>query len=158
MGNLLICKSYSVASRGDGILNNLTNKVVILLWVLLSSCSNLVQVDPISCAKDSIGKKYLVKIDESQKRFFITQENLNVEELKMIIRNVGRCLSHHTWSKKWSLSVFSDKKLAGYKDDPQVIRFHKDEEWTKGYLAEYDSVSGRLILNPVFKPMTSELK
>ena len=147
-----------MTSQGSGILNNLTNKVVILLLILLSSCSNLVQVDPISCAKNSIGKKYLVKINESQKRFFITQENLNVEELKLIIQNVEQCLSHHTWSKKWSLSAFSDKKLAGYKDDPQIIRFHQDDEWANGYFAEYDSASGLLILNPVFKPMILELK
>jgi len=51
-----------------------------------------------------------------------------------------------------SLSVFSDKKLAGYKDEPNIIPFHKTDEWSKGYLAEYDAASKTLTLNPVTHP------
>jgi len=104
------------------------------------------------CAKSAIGTASLVRVDEEQQRFFIQKPQATLETLKPLISKIQSCLNNHAWQNKWSLSVFSDKKLAGYKDEPNIIPFHKNDEWSKGYLAEYDAASKTLTLNPMNHP------
>lgn len=53
------------------------------------------------------------------------------------------------WGDKWGLSVFSDAKYAGYKDDKKIEQYLKDGTWPHQYLVEYDNSSGTLTIYPV---------
>jgi hypothetical protein len=50
------------------------------------------------------------------------------------------------------LSLFTDAKYAGYKDEKNIIPYHEDNSWAKAYVAEYDSQANTLISYPAYKP------
>jgi hypothetical protein len=94
-----------------------------------------------------------VRVDEERQRFFIQQSQATLESLNPLITKIQGCLNSHVWKDNWSLSVFSEKKFAGYKDEPNIIPFHNNDEWSKGYLAEFDAASNTLTL-PAFTNST----
>ena len=132
-------------------------KLFIFAVVLFSIACTGKAENAINCAKNAISKDSLVRVDEEQQRFFIQKTQATVDMLRPLITKIQSCLNDHTWQNKWSLSVFSEKKLAGYKDEPNIIPFHKNDEWSKGYLAEYDAASKTLTLNPVTHPTEIDL-
>ena len=114
--------------------------------------------DPlVGCLNDALGQGVLARVDEGQKRFFLVRQKVSAASLKPVLRKIEICLPPE-WAGQWSLSVFSRKELAGYKDEPGIVPFHKHNEWAKGYLAEYDGESGRLTLSPASKPKTVLIK
>lgn len=139
---------------GGGTLVNLTNNCILSLCLLLfAGCANAAtDKPPLECAISAIGEDTIAKVHYKQRRFFIVKDKVDVETLTPLIKEIQNCLAKHEWSKKWSLSIFAEKKLAGYKDEPAIIPFHTDEQWAKGYLAEYDSETGILTLFPVVSP------
>ncbi|KPJ92110.1 MAG: hypothetical protein AMJ53_10045 [Gammaproteobacteria bacterium SG8_11] len=143
---------YMVAHRRGGILINPMIKLAIISIVLFTVACTSRADNAIKCAKNAIGSNSLVSVDQEQQRFFIQKTQAALETLNPLIIKVQACLDRHDWKDKWSLSVFSDKKLAGYKDEPNIILFHKNDEWSKGYLAEYDASSKTITLNPLTNP------
>jgi len=132
-------------------------KLLVSSVVLFAVACNSSGDNGIDCASNAIGKDSLVRVHKEQQRFFIQEQQVTHENLRPVIAKISACLKNHEWKEKWSLSVFSDKKLAGYKDEPNIIPFHNNDEWSKGYLAEFDASSHILTLNPVVKPETIEV-
>lgn len=143
--------------RGGGILINSMIKLAILGIALFTVACTSRAENAIECAKNVIGTNSLVMVDQEQQRFFIQKTQATLETLDPLVTKVQACLDSHDWKDKWSLSVFSDKKLAGYKDEPNIIPFHKNDEWSKGYLAEYDASSKTLTLNPLTSPKVTKI-
>lgn len=143
---------YMAARRGGGILISSAIKLSIIAVTLFTVACASNADNAIECSEKAIGKNSLVRVDKTQQRFFIQQSPATSETLNPLINKIQTCLNSHEWKNKWSLSVFSDKKLAGYKDEPNIIPFHKNSEWSKGYLAEYDANSKTLTLNPLTNP------
>lgn len=52
-----------------------------------------------------------------------------------------------TWSGGWKLSVFTDSKLAVYKDDAPPAAL-MDGSWALSYIAEYTARDGKLVIFP----------
>lgn len=94
----------------------------------------------------------LVRIDEPQKRFFVTGYTEEAAVVKDLVVSVRRCLQGHPWDGEWALSLFSERRLAGYKDEPTIIPYHQDDKWARGYLAEYDDQTKTLTMFPVIAP------
>lgn len=46
------------------------------------------------------------------------------------------------------MSFFSDAKYAGYKSDENIAALVANGSWAKAYLAEYERLTQRLVLNP----------
>ena len=88
----------------------------------------------LECAIFVIGEPSIAKVDYEQQRFFIVRNKADLKILRTLIKNIQACLSDHEWSRHWSLSVFSEKRLAGYKDESGIIPFHANNRWAKGYL------------------------
>jgi hypothetical protein len=129
--------------------------VLLALYLLLAAYAIATpNKTALECAISVIGEPSIAKVHYEQQRFFIVRNEADVESLKTLIKNIQACLSDHQWSRHWSLSVFSEKRLAGYKDESGIIPFHANNRWAKGYLAEYDSETGMLTLSPVLSPKT----
>lgn len=102
--------------------------------------------------------RYLVleieKVDAQAHRMFIGgQDSLDPEdadaEIKDLSAYVRKC--YPDWGNHWSLSFFRDRKLAGYKDEPQLASAVADGSWEKSYVAEYTNETGQLVLTPLLK-------
>ena len=104
------------------------------------------------CPEEIICSDSLFKIDQEHKRIFVVMKSIKQTELKALVQKLESCFINHEWNNQWSLSVFSNKRIAGYKDEPNIIPFHKKNEWAKGYLAEYSSLTRTLILAPATSP------
>lgn len=137
-------------------MNNLIKIVLLFALASFTGLCSAVEAGAdsgIECVKNSFTEDELVKIHGEQKRFFFVMEPFQQEKMIDAIRTITVCLKRSCWEKRWSLSVFSDKKYAGYKDEPEIIQFHNNNLWSKGYRAEYDSQSHRLTLNPALEPV-----
>ena len=138
---------------GGNLINLTTNCILSLCLLLFAGCANAAtDKPPIECAISAIGEETIAKVHYKQRRFFVVRNKVDVETLTPLIKEIENCLAKHEWSMKWSLSVFAEKSLAGYKDEPAIIPFHADNQWAKGYLAEYDSKTRTLTLFPVVSP------
>lgn len=91
----------------------------------------------------------IVRLDQSQMRLFVAASSVTSEQIVRRVRELDACFLRTDWEKKWSLSVFSDANLAGYKDEPRLASFLKDGRWAKGYTAEYDAARRELVMQPV---------
>ncbi|WP_455203681.1 hypothetical protein [Kaarinaea lacus] len=115
-----------------------------LLWPGASAATELTD-----CVDEAVGAYALVKIDREQQRLFLTAPHIDEPALRLLIDSLNACFNKSTWDKRWSFSVFNQPHLAGYKTDADIIAFHKNDQWSKGYLAEYNSASKILILMPM---------
>lgn len=142
------------ALLGAGSLNSSMNRLVLLaLAVTLTSCAfGAGEESQIECAKSAIGADSLVRVDEPQKRFFVAGYAGEAKVAKELVASVRRCLQGHAWDGEWALSLFAERQLAGYKDEPAIIPFHQGDRWANGYLAEYDDHTRALTLFPVVAP------
>ena len=145
-----------ISNQGDGILNNSITRLL-LVNVLLSCCflstacaADLSNVN-IECIKNILGTKE-VKVDNKNQRLFVTGKNLTAEILISKLNNIKLCLKNSSWNSDWAISVFTEAKYAGYKDDKNIIPFHKKNEWAKAYKIEYLNSSGIIIKDPAISP------
>lgn len=104
----------------------------------------------------------IVHVDDRNERLFViaTSETVtNSYEVRSLLHGakdfVARCKK--SWSQSWAVSIFSEAKYAGYKDETQIRQFVVDGTWEKGYLAEYDNHSHVLILFPLIPAKRQEL-
>ena len=146
---------------GGGILNNSISKVLLLLWLIVSvvGYSNAGSTTTgIECAVSAIGEDRIARIHHEQKRFFMISQSVDVQSFRELIGVMTICFSGNDWDQQWALSVFSEKKFAGYMDEPEIVPFHENYQWAKGYLAEYDSSTGILTLDPLISPRTIQVE
>jgi hypothetical protein len=90
----------------------------------------------------------VARVDASQMRLFVAAADVTEQQIVGRVRDLEACFVQTEWTSRWSLSVFSDPALVGYKDDPHLASFHENGEWAKAYLAEYSAASGQLTMQP----------
>lgn len=90
------------------------------------------------------GDFVVLKEDVKNRRLFIKAKEEEIKDLDIIItrlkatgKYIEQCKSG--WNDKWSISLFTEKKYASYKDDKSVRSYVIDGSWEKSYLAEYSN-------------------
>jgi len=119
---------------------SLTGFFVAALLIGTQGCSETNNVDIASCFADKSGMT-VAKIDEKNHRVFAVPKQQAEDAIVGQVRSAAGCFSDSSWSKDWSVSLFTSDKYAGYKDEPHIIPYHKNNEWAKAYLGEYDGSS-----------------
>lgn len=104
-----------------------------------------------SCKSDDSAK--IVRIDDRNERVFviarIDQINTTAKARKLLLplqASLKQC--RPSWGRTWAVSFFSDAKYAGYKSDENIAALVANGSWAKAYLAEYERLTQRLVLNP----------
>lgn len=104
-----------------------------------------------SCKSDDAAK--IVRIDDRNERIFviarIDQINTTAKARKLLLpiqAALKQCRPN--WGRTWAVSFFSDPKYAGYKSDDNMAALVASGSWARNYLAEYERLTQRLILNP----------
>ncbi|WP_141699283.1 hypothetical protein [Candidatus Thiosymbion oneisti] len=90
----------------------------------------------------------IVRIDETNHRFFIVGNMIKALDIKNNLVQINRCFVGTPWKDDWALSVFTEAKFAGYKDEEHIIPYHSDNSWAKAYTMEYDRFTKTLTINP----------
>ena len=121
-----------------------------LACLVASQCVRASDLD--ACLKEQLYPLELVSIDEGNHRVFAVREGrsaISPEELTPVIVGIEGCIAEgSTWETSYSLSVFSNSEMAGYKTDPKVRLAIKSGKWRQSYLAEYDRAKNILTLSP----------
>ena len=120
-------------------MNSLANKYLFTLTLLFSQVSCAASsMDTIqNCVQQTLGSE-VVRTDSLNHRFFVVPNTqFTVESLSNLA--LDQCFDEMSWQDDWSISVFSNAKYAGYKDEKDIIPLHADNKWTNAYLAEIDS-------------------
>jgi hypothetical protein len=118
----------------------------------LLACSASSDSKPdISCLENAVRKDRLAGIDFDHNRLFLVESRIDLTELKEQIKALNACLHGQASENDWAISIFSEAKYAGYKDDPRILPFHKNNEWAKAYIGEYQVRTKTLILDPALK-------
>lgn len=144
-----------VERQGGGILNNLTNKFAItccLLSIFAIGCAATANETLSKECVENILKAKVVRVDNKNHRFFVVSSIIKTSDIKDNLKQLEKCFIGTKWQPDWALSVFTDSKYAGYKDEEKIIPLHKQNMWAKAYLFEYDHASRNLIKNPAFNP------
>jgi hypothetical protein len=103
---------------------------------------------------ESPGEFPLQRVVDRSERLFVVAGRETVSDLsamKKLLEQAREYISRCRpgWSSEWSVSVFSEAKYVGYKDEPAIVEFHKDGSWSRAYLAEYDHEKGVLTRYPL---------
>lgn len=98
------------------------------------------------------------RIDWRNERLFVVarQPRVGAERLRAAFAELASCLRGANMGN-WKVSLFSDRRFAGYKDEATIVAYVRSGEWAAGYLGEYDGASGILTLDPVTQPTVSHL-
>src|SRR5215510_136767 len=96
----------------------------------------------------------VVRIDERSKRLFVRMDPMLIDNLSAVsarVREGGAYVRvcKKDWGGDWVISLFSDPRLAGYKDDPALLTFVMDGSWGDSYLGEYDNEKHLLTIHPL---------
>ena len=136
-------------------MNNLNSKSAIIFCfvsIFAVSCSAGMNGAPsIACVEDILKAK-VVRADDKNHRFFVVSNTIKASDIKNNLSSLRKCFAGTTWHPDWALSVFTDSKYAGYKDEEAIIPFHKQNMWANAYIFEYDQANKGLIKNPATKP------
>jgi hypothetical protein len=136
-------------------LSSLINNIIIISCILIGygCASNAIDYEKKAdqCVEAVLNVK-VAKFDKENQRLFIVSATVDAQDIADHIKELQSCFDNRKWSTNWSLSLFSDEKYAGYKDDPEIIPYHEDNSWAKGYKAEYDRRTSTLISYPAFEP------
>jgi len=143
-------------------LHRFNSKTFLLIWLVLSSGKNgaieqysvtyagIQEVRNPPSEQRDVFRNEVVRVDENNKRLFVTADELGSRSkaspvLRLMRAYVAKC--RPGWGRRWSASFFTNRELAGYKDEqsPKVLQ---DGSWAKAYLAEYENETDRLTLHP----------
>nr|WP_319395073.1 hypothetical protein [uncultured Desulfobacter sp.] len=136
-------------------MNNLNSKLAIifcLVSIFTVSCSAGMNGTPSVTCVENILKANVVRVDDINHRFFVVSNTIKASDIKNNLSSLRKCFAGTNWHPDWVLSVFTDSKYAGYKDEETIIPFHKQNMWAKAYIFEYDQANRSLIQNPATKP------
>ncbi|TMP86888.1 hypothetical protein CWC05_10445 [Pseudoalteromonas ruthenica] len=120
-------------------MNSLANKYLFTLTLLFSqvSCAANSTETVQNCVQQTLGFE-VVRTDSLNHRFFVVPNTqFSVDSTSHLA--LDQCFDEMSWQDDWSISVFSNAKYAGYKDEKDIIPLHADNKWTNAYLAEIDS-------------------
>ena len=138
--------------RGDGSLINLMkHRLSVLFLITLASCAS----SAVEMASDCVARitdSEIVRTDEANQRFFLVGSTETADLLVQNSQDISACFAASDWEGRWSLSLFTDKKFAGYMHEPNITPFHEGDLWSKAYLAEFDGAKPLLTLNPTTNP------
>jgi len=136
-------------------LNNLPIKFTVILLILSIfsiGCAKSKSEESAQACVERILHANVVRIDTSNKRFFIASQDITATDIKEKLPQLEECFLSREWNSDWSLSGFTDAKYAGYKDEADIIPYHKDNTWAKAYVFEYDHATNSLVKNPATNP------
>ncbi|KJY95776.1 hypothetical protein CWC12_01405 [Pseudoalteromonas ruthenica] len=120
-------------------MNSLANKYLFTLTLLFSqvSCAASSTETVQNCVQQTLGFE-VVRTDPINNRFFVVPNTqFSVDSTSHLA--LDQCFDEMSWQDDWSISVFSNAKYAGYKDEKDIIPLHADNKWINAYLAEIDS-------------------
>ena len=138
-------------------------RLLLCVAVLVATvrCSAADPADLGSCFESAYGSAAFVKLDERNKRVFLAWPGTALpskEETSALVRKAESCvLGQPRWAGVYSLSVFSERKFAGYKTDDSILPFVKSGEWDGAYLIEYDRATTELTTLPLVDPQSIQL-
>jgi hypothetical protein len=98
----------------------------------------------------------VVRVDRENKRLFLQSSEKSVSVasqvkiasyLKKLDRAINDC--EPSWKAGWSVSFFTDPKLAGYKTDTALSEAVENGDWGRAYIAEYDRSTQVLTIFPL---------
>ena len=129
-----------ISNLGDGTLLNFQNKsslIFILFAPLAFSCSAN-DLSPVRSCVENVSGFEIVRVDDKNHRYFVTKESKSTLSDKELLAKFSTCFIKTDWSNDWSISLFSEKRFAGYIDEPTIIPLHRGNQWAEAYLAEYN--------------------
>jgi hypothetical protein len=96
----------------------------------------------------------IARTDERSRRIFLVAPPSTIGEKEHVSRLVRRMRvfmreCHGAWGDSWSLSVFSEGKYAGYKDEDGIISYARDGTWQSNYWGEYQNDTRRIVVYPL---------
>lgn len=141
---------YLGNNRGDGTLNNFRIRIglVFLLLAPFTSACSASAIPKVESCVEKVSGFNVVRVDERNHRLFVTPNILiNVSE-DILLSKLSSCFKRTDWSNDWSVSLFSKDRFAGYKDEENIIPYHRNDQWAKAYLAEYDGAGHTVIKYP----------
>lgn len=122
-----------------------------VLLVSIQACAESKTIDIATCFMNKADMK-VAKVDEKNHRLFAIPKHHSEEVIVGQVRSAVGCFSKTSWSKDWSVSLFTSDKYAGYKDEQHIIPYHKNNEWAKAYLGEFEGASQTYTSFPAMKP------
>ncbi|MEN8179212.1 MAG: hypothetical protein ABFS39_11440 [Pseudomonadota bacterium] len=135
-------------------MNNSINKILVFIIVVTTSaigCTTTLNRESVNCIERILNVE-VVRIDEKNHRYFIVSKEIKALDVKNKINIMDKCFSNTPWQRDWALSVFTEAKYAGYKDEQKIIPYHIDNTWAAAYTVEYDHFTKSLIKNPATNP------
>lgn len=136
-------------------MNSLIIKAIVGIYLLsvfaVGCAATTKEVSPKECVENTL-KAQVVRVDDKNHRFFVVSRQTKASDIKDNLSQLEKCFLNTEFQPDWALSVFTDAKYAGYKDEEKIIPFHKNNMWAKSYVLEYDQASRSLIKNPAFHP------
>ncbi len=122
---------------------------VIAIWA--TGCAGAVYNRTAVCIENAFNVK-VVRIDGKNHRLFVAGKDVTAADIKLKLHIIEKCCISLKWGEDWALSVFTEEKYAGYKDETRMLPYHAGNAWAKAYILEYDHLTRRLIKNPATKP------
>ncbi len=87
-------------------------------------------------------------MDKKNHRYFVIQRETSMASDKELHSELSTCFAKTDWGNDWHISLFSEARFAGYKDEKKIIPLHKNNQWSKAYLAEYDGIMNSVTKQP----------
>lgn len=146
--------AFLTVYQEGGILISLINKCFLILVVSTGTgCSSnqSKNLTPQLCVEKVLNVK-IVRTDEKNKRYFLVDSNFSEEKIINNITKLRQCFISTDWSGNWSISLFTEKKYAGYKDENGIVQYHRENKWAKSYQFEYSEKDKQLIYFPAINP------
>ena len=145
-----------ISDQGGGILNNsiiraILANALIMCCFFSTACATDLSNSKVECVQKILGS-IIVKVDNKNERLFVVNKDLTPELLSTKLSSIKSCLKDSAWANDWAISIFTEEKYAGYKDEKNIIPFHKNNEWAKAYKIEYLNSSSTIIKNPALNP------
>ena len=118
-------------------------------YALLFGCGS--STAAIDCSE--FASERIARIDQSNERIFVVASADDVEDtekVRLLLQSIGSYVRacQQDWAADWSVSVFSENKMVGYKDEPALREYVMDRSWEKAYLAEFSADTGVLTRYP----------
>ena len=104
--------------------------------------------EPTQACIENASQTKIARVDAENHRYFLVGAPSDIDTLAAKSGDIKTCFAESEWAGKWSLSLFSEAKYAGYAHEDAIQPFHKDDAWSKAYLAEFDGTANSLVINP----------
>ena len=136
----------------------LKSSITLVCYALLFGCGS--STAAIDCSEYEAER--IARIDQSNQRIFVTAGADDIEDtskVRKLLQDLGAYVGacQEDWTADWSVSVFSENKMVGYKDEPELREYVMDRSWEKAYLAEFSADTGVLTRYPAIPDKRDEV-